>query len=104
MIYFFLTRRHRRQVLDSGDPLFSMNSIGPFFDSLELSELYHPPLHHSEGECPTETHSCDVYNPYRSFSGYCNNLKNPNFGRSYTTFQRLMPAVYENGKISNKII
>jgi len=97
-------RRHRRQVLDSGDPLFSLNSIGPsFFDGVELTELYSPPIHHSEGECPIETYPCDARNPYRSFSGYCNNLKNPNFGRAMTTFQRLMPSVYENGKISNKI-
>lgn len=91
--------------MDSGDPLFSLNSIGPsFFDGLELTELYPPPLHHSDGECPIDTYPCDARNPYRSFSGHCNNLKNPNFGQAMTTFQRLMPAVYENGKIPNTII
>lgn len=91
--------------MDSGDPLFSLNSIGPsFFDDLELTELYPPPIHHSEGECPIETHPCNVHNPYRSFSGYCNNLKNPNYGKSMTTFRRLAAAVYENGKISNTIV
>ncbi|VVC36103.1 Hypothetical protein CINCED_3A021410 [Cinara cedri] len=91
-------RRRRRQVLDSGDPLFSINSIGPnFFDGLELTELYPPPIYHSEGECPIETYPCDVFNPYRSFSGYCNNLKNPHFGQAMMTFQRIVPAVYENG-------
>lgn len=102
IIYF---RRRRRQVLDSGDPLFSLNSIGPgFFDGLELTELYPPPIHHSEGECPIETNPCDELNPYRTFSGYCNNLKNPNFGKAMTTFQRLMPAVYENGNKSHKYV
>lgn len=97
-LYIF-RRRRRRQILDSGDPLFSLNSVGPnFFDGLELTELYPPPLHHSEGECPIETYACDHRNPYRSFSGYCNNLKNPNFGKAMTTFQRILPAVYENGK------
>lgn len=69
-----------------------------FFDSLQFTELYVPPIHFSEGECPIETHPCDAHNPFRSFSGYCNNLNNPNFGKALTTFQRLMPAAYENGK------
>lgn len=92
-------RRRRRQVLDiSGDPLFNLNSLGHnFFDSLQFTELYTPPIHFSDGECPIETHPCDPHNPYRSFSGYCNNLNNPNFGKALTTFQRLMPAAYENG-------
>lgn len=101
LTYIFNTfsRRRRRQILDSGDPLFSLNSIGPgFFDDLQFTELYPPPIHHSDGECPVETHPCDPHSPYRSFSGYCNNLKNPNFGKSLTTFQRIMPSVYENGK------
>lgn len=99
MFNLCIFRRRRRQVLDSGDPLFSLNSIGPgFFDGLELAELYPPPLHHSEGECPIETYHCDPLNPYRSFTGYCNNLNSPNFGKAMTTFKRLMPAVYENGK------
>lgn len=90
--------------MDSGDPLFSLNSIGPnFFEGLELTELYSPPLHYSEGECPIETYPCDHSNPYRSFSGYCNNLKHPNFGKAMQTFQRLLPAAYENGKILNVI-
>jgi len=83
----------------SGDSLFSLNSLGHnFFDSLQFTELYVPPIHFSEGECPIETHPCDAHNPFRSFSGYCNNLNNPNFGKALTTFQRLMPAAYENGK------
>jgi len=83
----------------SGDPLFNLNSLGHnFFDSLQFTELYSPPIHFSDGECPIETHPCDPHNPYRSFSGYCNNLNNPNFGKELTTFQRLMPAAYENGK------
>ncbi|XP_050420959.1 heme peroxidase 2 [Adelges cooleyi] len=91
-------RRRRRQILDSGDPLFSLNSISPgFFDGLELTELSPPPLHHAEGECPVETDNCNILNPFRTFSGYCNNLKNPNFGKAMTTFQRILPAVYENG-------
>lgn len=98
MYCIYFSHRRRRQVLDSGDPLFSLNSIGPnFFDGLQLNELFSPPIHHSDGECPTETHPCDAHYPFRSYSGYCNNLKNPNFGKALTTFQRMVPAVYENG-------
>lgn len=40
---------------------------------------------------------CDENSPFRTHSGYCNNLKNPNMGKSLATFARLMPSVYENG-------
>ncbi|KAG7302968.1 hypothetical protein JYU34_012963 [Plutella xylostella] len=40
---------------------------------------------------------CDADNPFRSYTGYCNNLRNPNLGKGLTTFARLLPPVYEDG-------
>ncbi|XP_065580760.1 uncharacterized protein LOC136040414 isoform X2 [Artemia franciscana] len=40
---------------------------------------------------------CDHTTPFRTFSGWCNNLANPSFGKQLTTFSRLLPAGYDDG-------
>lgn len=40
---------------------------------------------------------CDPNSRYRTIDGTCNNLQNPYWGSSYTVFDRLVPAVYEDG-------
>ena len=44
-----------------------------------------------------ETLPCDNTTPFRKFSGWCNNLRNPSFGKSLTAFNRLLPAGYDDG-------
>ncbi|KAJ8730052.1 hypothetical protein PYW07_017090 [Mythimna separata] len=41
--------------------------------------------------------ACEPDNPFRTYTGYCNNLRNPNLGKGLTTFARLLPPVYEDG-------
>lgn len=41
--------------------------------------------------------ACDANARYRTIDGTCNNLQNPYWGASYTVFDRLVPAVYEDG-------
>lgn len=40
---------------------------------------------------------CDSNNPFRTYSGWCNNLRNPGFGKSVITFDRMLPPSYEDG-------
>ena len=47
--------------------------------------------------CPwTPVPNCSdaFHTKYRSNDGRCNNLNNPNFGRTETPFQRILPAAY----------
>jgi len=41
--------------------------------------------------------ACDRNARYRSIDGTCNNLQNPYWGASFTVFDRLAPALYEDG-------
>lgn len=49
--------------------------------------------------CRTNEESlpCDSTTPFRKFSGWCNNLRNPGFGKALTPFNRLLPANYDDG-------
>ncbi len=38
-----------------------------------------------------------ISSQFRTIDGTCNNLRNPTFGAHATIFQRLLPALYENG-------
>lgn len=44
-----------------------------------------------------ETGPCDASSPFRTFTGHCNNLRKSSWGKSLTTFDRLLPSAYEDG-------
>lgn len=50
-----------------------------------------------EPQCEDFTALCDPSTPFRSLTGHCNNLRNPELGKSLTVFARLLPPVYEDG-------
>ena len=45
---------------------------------------------------------CDPTVVYRSFSGHCNNLRNPDFGRHSVPLTRLLPPSYDDGVLALK--
>lgn len=101
MQYF---RSRRRRQLDNGDNIISFGPDLPLKDFLSdldvtsfLPSLSRPNPQESD-VCHEENEPCDPRTPYRSYSGHCNNLERTNLGRSVTTFARLLPSVYENGK------
>jgi peroxidase len=50
-----------------------------------------------EPQCEDLTAPCDAKTPFRTLTGYCNNLRNPTLGQSLTIFARLLPSAYEDG-------
>lgn len=93
-------RRRKRQVFDNN--LNTFNSQDDFTNSLQNIDINSfvtgtiSPVT-LEPQCEDLTAPCDVTTPFRSFTGYCNNLRNPSLGQSLTIFARLLPSAYEDG-------
>ncbi len=50
----------------------------------------------------TPAPQCDsvLKSKFRTFDGTCNNLKEPNYGRANTPFQRILPSEYSQGSLA----
>lgn len=47
--------------------------------------------------CPLSSEEECLKQKFRTVSGFCNNVRQPLWGASYETMQRLIPAVYNDG-------
>lgn len=96
-----LRRRKRRQAFDSPDNIlgFPNNDFSDALQNVDVSGFLPQPkdVIPNEISCPIDESACDPTTPYRTLSGHCNNLRNPNLGKSLTTFARLLPPVYDDG-------
>ena len=100
-------KRRKRQAFDSGDNVlgFPNTEFNDILQNVDISGFI-PRKHatnHEEVECAPDNSPCDPTTPYRTFSGHCNNLRNPSLAKSLTTFARLLPPVYEDGVSKPKV-
>lgn len=101
-------RRRKRQAFDTPDNIlgFPNNDFSDLLQNVDVAGLIpnnKKATNHEEVECPVDESPCDPSTPYRTLSGHCNNLRNPNLGKSLTTFARLLPPAYEDGISKPKI-
>lgn len=67
-------------------------------NGLPLMDMSRTPLW---DECPAHVkHMPCTVERYRTFTGHCNNLKNPSWGAAFTPFVRYLPPVYANGELN----
>lgn len=59
-------------------------------DTLEIPRVF---------RCDEQTLPCDHTSRYRSTTGWCNNLRHPEWGKSLRAFVRLLPPAYHDGKV-----
>ena len=93
-------KRRKRQTFGNDNILgFPNSDINDILQNVDVNGLIprKRPTNHEEVDCPFEDGPCDPTTPYRTFTGHCNNLRNPTLGQSLTTFARLLPPMYEDG-------
>lgn len=99
-----LHARRRRQIFDSQAFASAFrDDISEGLQNVDIATLIPGSVFDTELQCE-ENGPCDATYPYRSYSGYCNNLKNPKYGQGLTTFNRLLPSAYDDGLLKPRQI
>jgi hypothetical protein len=90
-------RRRKRQIFDNNLG-FSRDDFTDSLQSIDVNSLLGSlsPIN-LEPQCEDFTAPCDTTSPFRTLTGHCNNLRNPNLGQSLTMFARLLPPQYDDG-------
>ncbi|XP_066153356.1 uncharacterized protein [Euwallacea fornicatus] len=98
-----LSRRRRRRQADGRSISFHTSDDLSDLQNVDISALVPPEVFHDDEEDCSEDGPCDASSPYRTLSGHCNNLKRPEWGKSLTIFNRLLPSAYEDGISKPKV-
>lgn len=92
-------RRRKRQVFDNNLSSFSQDDFTNSLQNIDINSFVTGTISPItlEPQCEDLTAACDTTTAFRTFTGYCNNLRSPSLGQSLTVFARLLPSVYEDG-------
>ncbi|XP_067144092.1 uncharacterized protein [Centruroides vittatus] len=71
-----------------------INKLVSELPSIDVTELIDIPR---VFECDEQTLPCDHTTKFRTITGWCNNLRHPEFGKSTKIFRRLLPPLYDDG-------
>ncbi|XP_030764451.1 uncharacterized protein LOC115888752 [Sitophilus oryzae] len=99
-----LHRRRRRQLFDSqAFASVFRDDISEGLQNVDISSIIPPHVFDVDLQCE-DSGPCDASSPYRSYTGYCNNLKHPKYGQGLTTFNRLLPSAYDDGISKPRVV
>lgn len=99
--------RHLRQGRDreaSNEIVGDITNLVLSLPNIELNEYLRKMIltqnqfsDHFLTECDDHQLPCDHTSPFRTITGWCNNLIRPELGKSLTLFERFLPPAYEDG-------
>lgn len=105
-----IVRRRRRVQRSSNSPvIFEDDDITDLVlkeDPIDVGSLHtrfiRQSLNSMSGPSATcglneETLPCNTQNKFRTFSGFCNNIRHPAWGKSVITFDRMVDSMYDDG-------
>ncbi|KAB0798263.1 hypothetical protein PPYR_09256 [Photinus pyralis] len=97
IINSLLSHRRKRQIFDNSvlQSVFR-DELSDGLQHVDVTTFLPANSFELENNCD-DSGPCDPRTPFRTLSGYCNNLRNPTVGKSLTTFTRLLPSAYEDG-------
>lgn len=91
----FLTQEQRIRLAQSGDTSLTAD---PLLDSTnEQSAIGRTSSVSANCQDDDKAYPCDHTTPFRTITGWCNNLNQPKFGQSFTTLDRILTNAYEDG-------
>ncbi|XP_060521875.1 chorion peroxidase-like isoform X1 [Cylas formicarius] len=64
--------------------------------NIDVSDLLPATKYATDTNC-SDSGPCDATSPYRTLTGYCNNLAQPDLGTSLSNFRRLLSSAYDDG-------
>ncbi|CAH1116127.1 unnamed protein product [Phaedon cochleariae] len=92
-----LHRRRKRQLFDENIiPSIFRDELTDTLQQVDLGSLLPSQSFDVDVHCD-DNGPCDPSSPFRTYTGHCNNLRNPTYGKSLTIFNRLLPSVYDDG-------
>ena len=94
----FLTHEQRLRLAATGDPTLTSEPLVP--SDVAGSSSEQPQRTSSvSANCQDDDKAfpCDHTTPFRTITGWCNNLNNPKYGQSFTPLDRILPSAYEDG-------
>ncbi|KAK4309374.1 hypothetical protein Pmani_018991 [Petrolisthes manimaculis] len=104
--YLMTSSSHRMKIVPTSSnmnhvfpPPTSLPHVSPYWSDPEGNIPNLPPplgdldRAHPPPSCPKDSSPCNASAPYRSMSGYCNNLKSPLLGASGHLMRPLLPPM-----------
>lgn len=88
----FLTNEQRIKLAKSGDSSLNGDPLADFAPGEQRSNSVSANCQDDDRAYP-----CDHTTPFRTITGWCNNLNQPKFGQSFTPLDRILPNAYEDG-------
>lgn len=94
----FLTDDQRLKLAKSGDSILNSDPLIDF-NSHTQTNSGDQRSNSVSANCQDDdrAYPCDHTTPFRTITGWCNNLNQPKFGQSFTPLDRILPNAYEDG-------